>query len=341
MNEKKTNTHARINLIGWDNNRGMSHHIQLFKQALQELGHEVHVTRTSARRRGLPWRAWKQSLQMHWRWMLSAGAVPRHHDLNIMIEHVHPAYFRLARRNAFAPHPEWLSRRDRPHLHRFDMLLCMTAVTRDTFAAMGLPTRLIGFRSVDCLREDIPRERAFLHLSGASRMKGTERLLAIWRRHPEWPMLRLLQSPAIAKPHDAPEPANLDRRIEFVKDIETIRRLQNAHLFHLCLSEAEGWGHYIVEAMSAQAVVFTTDGAPMNELIDNERGILIDAKNKGTQNAATLWEFDEKALEAAVERVQSMTDEELSTLGQAARSWFLANQAAFPERLRAALVDLV
>lgn len=332
---------ARINLIGWDNGRGLSQHIRLFQSALLELGHEVTVTKMGDRNRGLPWRAWKCSIMMHLRWLFSRGSTARQYDLNITLEHVHPAYLRLARHNAFVPHPEWLSRRDRRHLHRFEALLCMTAVARETFATQGLPTRLIGFQSVDCRQEDVPRERAFLHLAGASRMKGTERLLTVWRRHPEWPLLRLLQSPLIAHVDDGPTQENIDRRVEFVEDIEDFRRLQNAHAFHVCLSEAEGWGHYIVEAMSVGAVVLTTDGAPMNELVTNDRGILVAAHERGKQNAATLWDFDEAALECAVERVRTMSDGEIAAIGSAARAWYLTNQTRFPEQLRAALEGLV
>ena len=36
-----------------------------------------------------------------------------------------------------------------------------------------------------------------------------------------------------------------------------LREIQNANLFHLCPSETEGFGHYIVEALSVGAIVLT------------------------------------------------------------------------------------
>jgi len=326
---------ASIHLIAWNNGRGLSHDIRLLDAALRELGHAVTITSVPRRSRGLPWRAWWETLRMHARWL--AGRGPRRYDLGITLEHVHTAYLPLARRNALIPNPEWLSRRDRRQLHRFDAILCKTAIARDTFAAQGLPVHVIGFQSIDCRRDGVTRDRAFLHLAGASRMKGTERLLDVWRRHPEWPTLHVLQSPSTARSERPAAALNLDHRVTYVDDIEDIRQLQNAHAFHLCLSEAEGWGHYIVEAMSCGAVVLTTDAPPMNELVTAERGLLVAAHESGTLNASALWHFDETALEASVARAMAMSDEELARMSAAARTWYETNQAAFAGKLRAAI----
>ncbi|WP_232309499.1 glycosyltransferase [Luteibacter yeojuensis] len=326
-----------IHLIAWDNGRGLTHDITLLRDALVDLGHQVDVTPVPRKSRGLPWRAWGIRARMLLGWLRGRG--PRRYDLGITLEHVHPAYLGLARRNALVPNPEWLSRRDRKRLHRFDAIFCKTEVARDTFAAQGLPVRVIGFQSIDCRRDGIPRDRAFLHLAGASRMKGTERLLAAWRRHPEWPVLHVLQSPSTATPGGT-TPANLDHRIAYIDDIEAIRRLQNAHAFHVCLSEAEGWGHYIVEAMSCGAVVLATDAAPMNELVRPGHGLLVAARENGSLNASSLWAFDEAALEAAVTTAVAMDDATLEQLGTAARAWYERNQAGFAARLRQALDGL-
>jgi glycosyltransferase involved in cell wall biosynthesis len=151
----------------------------------------------------------------------------------------------------------------------------------------------------------------------------------------------VLQSPSTARGDATGTAANLDRRITYVDDIEDIRRLQNAHAFHLCLSEAEGWGHYIVEAMSCGAVVLATDAPPMNELVGEDRGLLVAARENGTLNASALWQFDETALEACVERAAALPDDELRRLGDGARRWYENNQSGFAGRLRAALDSLL
>ena len=40
---------------------------------------------------------------------------------------------------------------------------------------------------------------------------------------------------------------------DYIDDAE-LRTLQNRHLFHLCPSETEGFGHHLVEGMSCGAI---------------------------------------------------------------------------------------
>ncbi|WP_458070879.1 glycosyltransferase [Rhodanobacter sp. BL-MT-08] len=327
-----------INLIGWDNGRGLSHDLRLLRETLAQQGHDVHVTSVGPKRRRWSPRAVWIRLQLLWQSLRQGDRLRWKFDVNIMLEHVQPAYFATAYRNFFIPNPEWLSKRDERHLHRFEAVLAKTRVAAATFQARGLPTRYIGFRSTDCLIAETPREPHFLHLAGASRMKGTARLLAVWRRHPEWPPLLVLQSPQTATGMPTtPDHGNVRHRVATLRDIGEIRSLQNGHLFHLCLSEAEGWGHYIAEAMSCGAVAITCDAPPMNELVRPDRGMLVAASAAGPLNAATRYHFDEAALEAAVERARLMDRTECKALGSAARLWFETNQQRFGKLLQDAL----
>ncbi|GLQ88218.1 glycosyltransferase [Dyella flagellata] len=332
---------ACINLIAWDNNRGMSHDLRLLQQTLEALGHEVAFADAGPKRKHGAWKARWQRLQMTLRWLLSGGRQPRQLDVNIFLEHVRPSYLKLARRNVLIPNPEWLSQRDLRWLHRFDAVFTKTQSATSTLLGLGHPATYIGFLSIDRHDPQAAREPVFLHLAGASRMKGTERMLAVWRRHPEWPRLIVQQSPATAVASEGQAPQNLDHRVGYPRDIAEIAQLQNSCSYHLCLSEAEGWGHYIVEAMGCGAVVLTCDGQPMNELVRPDRGVLVQAQDVGAQNAARRYLFDETSLEAAVERVIAMPDAERSAMQQRARSWFLANNEGFKARLADALQPLL
>jgi glycosyltransferase involved in cell wall biosynthesis len=332
---------ARINLLAWDNQRGLSHDIRLLSEALVALGHEVHLTRLGSHRRDGCW----QSRLLYWRmWWQRLRSGDRHatpYDINIALEHVRPSWFALARLNLLVPNPEWLSRRSQRYLRRFDAVLCKTRYAVDLFNARGCRALYIGFRGTDCLEPAIPREPTFLHLAGASRMKGTRRLLALWQRHPEWPKLLVLQSPRTAIAPPDPVPANIEHRVGYLDDIAEVRRLQNSRAFHLCLSETEGWGHYIAEAMSCKAVVITCDAPPMNELVTPTRGILVKASEAGPFNLATLHRFDESALETTITRLSSMPERRIVALGEQARAWFDTNDASFAGRLDAALRQLL
>lgn len=331
---------AWINLIADDNSRGLSWDIQLLRQTLTALGHRVEVTgfesgRHRERVLGLARRA-----KLQWR-ALREGT-PRRYDLNLMLEHVSPSHFRLAKKNVLIPNPEWLRKRDCRWLARFDAVFAKTdEATRNMGLLVGGgKVRKIGFASIDRHVASVPRVPRFLHLAGASPTKGTERLLQTWRRHPEWPELRVIQS-ANATSSSGNEPANVRRQIGFVRSADEITHLLNQYNFHVCLSETEGWGHYIAEGLGCGAVVLSCDAPPMNELVRPGHGVLVAATASGTLNQATRYAFDEEALERAVARVLAMTEDEKEMLGRRARQWFLDNNAGFRERLRQALESVL
>jgi hypothetical protein len=247
---------------------------------------------------------------------------------------VRPEYLATARRNVLLPHPEWFDQRDRKWLSRLDRAFVLTRHAVPIFESLGLQTEYTGFTSEDRRDPSVPREHAFFHLAGRSANKGTETLLATWRHHPGWPRLTVLQSPRAAR--EIVRASNITHRVGYIADAE-LKRIQNAHRFHLCPSETEGFGHYLVEAMGVGAVVATLDAPPMNEMVTRERGALIAPARTGTQSLATTYFYDEAALEHAVERLLSTSDDELERMGTAARTWFEDNDRAFKSRIAEAV----
>jgi glycosyltransferase involved in cell wall biosynthesis len=136
-----------------------------------------------------------------------------------------------------------------------------------------------------------------------------------------------------------PAAPNIRLLTEYVEDAQ-LRELQNSSLFHLCPSEAEGWGHYIVEAMSCCAVTVTLDAPPMSELVGDGRGLRLPALTAGRQNLVDRAVFSIQALERNVDYLMGLDDPEIARLGANARDWMLANKAAFPLRLRTAVGQL-
>lgn len=317
----------RIHLLAWDNQRGLSHDIRVVEDALRELGHEVTTSRLGRRRHDGSWKLHAMRLRM----LLGA---PRF-DINLSLEHVRPASFGLARRNLLIPNPEWVSARGKRYLPRFDALLTKTHEATRIFNELGLRALEIGFRSPDRYDGSVPRNPlGFLHAAGASKLKGTSRLIELWKRHPEWPLLTVLRGGRPAE--DDVDAANVRIVRERLSDAE-VRHLQNACPFHLCLSQTEGWGHYLVEAMSCAAVVLACDAAPMNQMVDASRGLPLRATEGGGLHLARTWHFDEDALEEAVERAIAMPTAEREALSASARRWYLDNEASFTPRLGAAI----
>lgn len=331
---------AAIHLLVWDNQRGLSHDLRLVQDALLAQGHDVHVTRLGPRWQDGRWRAVGQRLRLWWRWACSLGRSPHRYDANIALETVRPRFFGLARRNLIIPNPEWFPPGSQRFLQRYDAVLTKTAISAHLFAPIAKRVVPIGFTSCDRLDANVAKHDGFLHVAGASTMKGTERLLDVWRRHPEWPVLTVLQSPEAADPARAVVAPNIRHRIEHLSS-ETLRTLQNSHAFHLCLSETEGWGHYIVEAMSCRAVVITCDAPPMNELVTSERGMLVAASPGGHSQLATRYAFDTEDLERLVAQAVAMPLDQRKQLGDNARAWFLKVQGTFPARLGQAIDQLL
>lgn len=331
---------AWINLIAWDNGRGLGHDVRLLQQALVSLGHRVHITTAGPHRNDGRWQALAQRAGLWFGWMRSFGRQPRRFDVNIALEHVRPHHLRSARINLLVPNPEWCSPRSQRYLGRYDAVLCKTAHAMALFAPLARRVLHIGFSSADCLDDAVPREAGFLHIAGVSPLKGTERLLEVWRRHPQWPTLTVLQSPDVCAGPAPDNPPNLRHLVQRLPPAE-LRQLQNSHRFHVCLSETEGWGHYIVEAMSCKAVVLTCDAVPMNELVGTDRGVLVQATPAGMNHLATRFHFDQADFEAQMQRLLAMPAAAQEQLGLHARAWFDATAAGFPGRVRAALEQVL
>lgn len=316
----------RCQLIGRDNGAGLSRDLSLLAQNLLQVGMAVETTALPHRGRLAEW-------VTQWRLLGRAPAF----DINIMLERIRPEFQRSARRNVLIPNPEYFRPRDRAALRRIDAAWVKTRHAERLFRALGVPVRYIGFASMDCMRTDIPRQTGFFHGPGRSNNKGTQALLKLWAEHPQWPTLTVIwrrKQTRHAEP--MPQAANI-RLIREHLDDDAYRRLQNTYRFHLCPSQTEGYGHYMVEAMSCAAVVITLDAEPMHELIASGRGILVPAQRCGQQDLADLYGFGAKDMTMAIERCIAMSDAEAKAIGSAARRWYDEEIRAFPQRLSEAL----
>lgn len=309
------------------NGGGLMRDLDLVSSLLSDAGHEVEAI-AFGKEKGV------RALHLGGLW-LAQGWRGRA-DLQISLEHVYPQSFRLARRNLLMPNPEWFRPRYHASLPRIDVMLCKTLHARRIFSGIGCDARYTGFTSEDRLDAGVPRRREFLHLAGRSPVKGTEVVLEAWRRHPEWPQLVVVQSPRNARP-GAPA-ANIRHMIERVDDAE-LRRLQNACMFHVCPSEAEGFGHCLVEGLSVGAVSVTTDGEPMNEVVGADEGLLVAPARTVPMGMATRYYVDVHGIEDAVERLLAMDDRDVEAMSQRARQRFELMDAGFRRRLADVVAD--
>lgn len=327
----------RIHLAARDNGAGLTRDLEIVAAALRDAGYSVTATAVGA---GGP-RRQMSHLQLRARLALRGlvrGRRQSRFDLNIMFERVWRKYPTLAWRSALIPNPEWFRAEYEQFLPSVDKVLTKSRHAVPLFAALGRPTEFIGFTSADRRLAHVEREQTFFHLAGRSGNKGTRMLVELWLLHPEWPNLTIVQREKLPSP--LPSAANLVYLTSYLPDDE-LRVLQNRHLFHLCPSEVEGFGHHIVEGMSTGAIVIATDGPPMNELVGPDRGILVPYAGTGSQRLSTTYQIDAGALANAIDTLLSKDTHFKTTLGQAARDWYEQNDRLFRERLVHSVEQLI
>ena len=252
----------------------------------------------------------------------------------IHIERAFPRWFSASRFNLLCPNQERFPRRHIGRLKGIDLVLAKSRHAEQIFGDLGVPTVYVGFTSEDRLDESIAKNwNSFFHLAGGSTLKGTEDVIEVWSRHPEWPELVLVQR----DPHPkAAAIANIRVVSGYITDSQ-LKELQNSCGIHLCPSRSEGWGHHLVEALSVGAVTVTTDGPPMNEHVTADCGILVPYARSEPRHLGTNYLVDLQAMEKAVETLIVMDASEKQRLGSAARKRFLEIDAGFRARLAEAL----
>ena len=251
-------------------------------------------------------------------------------DLNLFLAPIFPEWIPLARKSVLIPNAEGFAQAS--WLKHIDLVLAKTRLTERIFQGLGCRTEFVSFTSEDHLDESVPRDETTFFHSCSSQYKGTQRTLETWQRHPEWPLLT-----AVVNHNELIPPALFTGpNIRVIRERlpgEELRRLQNSHGYHLCCSEAEGFGHYIMEAMSCRALPFTSDGPPMNELVQPDRGFLVKCEDE-----RPAMRFSQRhiirgdGLEEQVERAIRLDAATKRTMGEAGRAFFLEKDRFFRQR---------
>lgn len=256
----------------------------------------------------------------------------------IFLERVTARWLRRARRYLLIPNQERYPERLVPLLRSIDHILCKSRHAVEIFAKRHPSVHYLGFTSEDrALPDSRPDYARFFHLAGGSSLKGTAALLEAWRRHPEWPELTIIQH---SRQASQTVPPNVNLITRYLPDTD-LRALQNSCGIHLCPSLSEGWGHYIVEGMSCSAVVLATNGPPMNELVQPDRGVLVPYSRSEPRKLGFNFYVDPSALEVTISDLVALPGEAKQQLGHAARQWFEDKDGEFRANLQRLLPKLL
>lgn len=309
-----------LNIIARTNGVGLDRDVDLVHEVASKAGHKVTVSHC---RTISPLRRW----------------FPQHRrfDANIFLERIFTRWLGSAHSNILIPNQERFPERHLGRLRKIDHIFCKSQHALAIFQKHHPSCHFTGFTSKDLYDRDVPRKPLkILHLAGRSTLKGTESILEIWRRRPDLPALTLVQYRENA-PQSVPQNVNLIS--EYLEDSE-IKRLYNEHPIHLCPSRSEGWGHYIVEAMACKAIVISTDGPPMNELVQPDRGLLVQPNQTEPRHLGTNFFCDSNALEETIDQALSLSEDRADLIRENARAWTTQNHRQFEERFIGCLEEL-
>ncbi len=252
------------------------------------------------------------------------------YDVALHLETYHPNWTNVARLQYLIPNPEWFKPKRLRWLKHIDQVLAKTEQAVELFEPYVSDITRVGFTSEDRYDPMVQKDwNSFFHLAGASFLKGTETILSLWEKHPEWPELLLIQ-----REENAPDylPQNVRLISRHLPD-EDLKILQNRAGIHLCPSRSEGWGHYLIEAMSVGAVVVTTNAPPMNEFVTSDSGILVPFDHTEPRKMAQNYFVSESELERQIERLLVMPDTEKMEMGVRAQEQYRWLDAGFRNRL--------
>jgi len=306
-------------IISKNNGYGLTIDAKILAQALEGLGISATIVQPGDR----PWsdRFFRR----------------RKHDFIFHLERVYPAWLDAGGADILIPNQERFPKRHIGRLKNIDLVLTKTVHAREIFASLGCNTEHVRFESKDLQDPTIKKDwKKFLHVAGGSTLKGTEDILAIWRKHPEWPELMLVQKQANL---EKSLPENVDVAPGFLSESQ-LHALMNSCGIHLCPSRSEGWGHYIHEALGCGAVVITTDAPPMNEFIDSSNGVVVETTRCEERHLGTNYFVAPSSLEATIQSLLAASPDKLEEIGRQARQSFLDNRNAFHDRLRVAIAGL-
>lgn len=299
-----------FNIISSNNGKGLEKSRSILKNKLLAMGHIVHEKEFD-----------QDNLDIS------------HVDVNIFCERINALALPFASLNWFIPNPECYEQ-ELSLLNSIDLILCRTHEVERIFEGLNKKTYYLGFTSQDCkLLTKEKNYSSYLHLAGGSSFKGSNAILQAWNFHPLMPYLTMVIHYNF--------PLVLQENLKWVtRKIPTheLQQLQNSCGVHLCLSETEGFGHYLMEAMSTSAVVITTDAPPMNEFITDKR-CLVPYLNTKPCRLAIRYFADPDQLRIVVQNLMNLSPEELKQIGEKNRSNYLQKTKEFGENLKRLLND--
>lgn len=302
----------KIRVIGEFNQKGLSRDIQILTDEISALGHIVEAVDFHRFKKKKP-----------------KDPAVEVADIQILIQDYSDSLISFGRKNYFIPNPEFCT----VTLEQFrsvDLILARTHEVERIFMGCSLPVYYLGFISLDQKIKGSGKDfRKCLHVKGSSPMKGTSEIALGW--HSSFPPITIIDHVGEYKKM----PKNVLVIPYFLSD-KQLKDLQNSSGIHLCPSKTEGFGHYLVEAMSTGAAVITVDAPPMNEYIADP-DFLIKPVRVIKYRYAEVYSVSAEGIREAMFNVLKMDPLKLEAQGFLNRKKYEEMRENFRSRLKALL----
>jgi hypothetical protein len=297
-----------INIILPVASRGLLNDAEIIKQAIHKKDPSIYV-RIISKKKGYISILLKSINVL-------VSYVFKQRQVSFHLEEIQPFFTRLSSQNFFIPNQEWLREKTRSKMNDDNMVvLCKTKYAVEQLKALSSKIHYIGFTSINRNNSTIPDYNKFIHIAGKSPQKGTKPLLELWSKTSNWPTLTVITTIPEYKKYNKYE--NINIISEFISE-QALNALINKNGVHICPSEAEGFGHSIVEALSVGACLLTTNGAPMSELVADKQ-CLISPEKTSTRYLSDLFFVSESTLENTLTAVMNLSIEERAASGELSR----------------------
>ncbi|MCP2729800.1 glycosyltransferase [Limnofasciculus baicalensis] len=326
----------RINIIGFQNNKGLSKDVDILKEELACFNIETRFLEISEKIKSSYTR---KIYEFSKAILIDRFVFNKNNEINIFLERIVPDLLGESKVNLLIPNPEWFHPAWRLFSGNINAVLCKTHQAVDIYNGLGFRTRYIGFTSLSRnIEEYQEKEFQVLHVAGGSHFKGTKRLLHLWEKHPEWPRLNVVTHRIMSGYKSKAN--NISVMSEYIDDYE-LKVLQNKCLFHAYPSQAEGFGHCINEAMSCAVVVLTNNAPPMNELVNSDNGFLVDCHVKGKNCLTDLVDFDEDSFVDQMNIMISEMPEKRNLRIIKSREAYQTRDSAFRDNLKQVISEFI
>jgi len=316
---------------------GCKHDLQVVQSALAPL---LNEDRDSIISISVPWAArnWRRGIVER---KITIGFDP---DCVFFIEVVvnHSTLLK-ARHRVLIPNPEYIDDAILTLAGQCNHVWHKSRLSFDRLAPTFLSAKhtLVGFTSCDPSTR-VTSYTSFIHAIGnVFTHRNTSTVVQCWSARPDWPNLHVLfhGGDLNLKLSDFRPDSNIHPKSGWL-EIDAYLWLAGDHGIHLCTSEVEGFGHYINEARALGALVVTTDAPPMNELVDNECGVLVKPRTTIPMNFGTRFLIDPEDFAVTVDKILQLEPRSRQRFGEAARYRFEAERGLFRERVAEAFADL-